>query len=100
MKKIISYILSHIFYWLGHVSSKTGLGYLYQKFMNISGDIQEWGGKGPWKKSDDLQEVIAAAMYEVRNEGVWADLPENKKDAWLSDAGYVVEDIRRKGFME
>lgn len=52
MKKTISYILSHIFYWLGHVSSKADFGYLYQKFMSVSSRIQEWGGAGPWHNVD------------------------------------------------
>jgi hypothetical protein len=43
----------------------------------------------------DLQQTIAKAMYEVGNEGVWADLPEDKREPWLSDAGYVEEDVRR-----
>lgn len=54
MKKFISYMLSWIFYALGHVSSKLGFGYLYQKLMLASGVIQEWGGAGPWEKTDVL----------------------------------------------
>lgn len=52
MKGFISYVLSWVFYGLGHVSSKVGLGWLYQKFMDLSGDIQDWGGAGPWKSVD------------------------------------------------
>jgi len=43
----------------------------------------------------DLQEVIAKAMYEVNNEGVWEDLLEEKREPWLSDAGYVAEDVEK-----
>lgn len=100
MKKFISYILSYTFYWLGHISSKVGLGWLYQNFMSASSNIQDWGGDGPWKDVGHLQEVIAKAMYEVSNEGVWDDLPEDKKEPWLSDAGYVAEDLVREGLVK
>lgn len=44
---------------------------------------------------DGLQEVIAAAMYESRHEGVWENLPEEKKEIWLIDAGFVAEAVEK-----
>lgn len=57
MKKVIAYIGSYIFYYLGHWTSilmgKAGFAFLYQIyswFMNVSVKIQDWvGNDKPWK---------------------------------------------------
>lgn len=44
----------------------------------------------------DLIEIIAEAMYEAREDGVWDELPEKIKELWRIDAGFVAEAIERK----
>jgi len=58
MKKVIAYIGSYIFYYLGHGTSllmgRNRFPFLYpaySRLMNISVKIQDWGGNyKPWKK--------------------------------------------------
>lgn len=60
MKKIISFPLVYIFYYIGDLISKTwktkynkkGRGYnIYNICMTLSSDIQEWSGMDkPWEK--------------------------------------------------
>ena len=40
-----------------------------------------------------LEEIIAAEMYEIRHEGTWENLPEDKKEIWLVDAGFIAEAV-------
>lgn len=49
---------------------------------------------------DRLTKVIAKAMYEVSNEGTWSKLSKKKKKLWLLDAGNVVEELIREGFVK
>lgn len=59
MKKIIGYVISWSFFWLGDLISRLmdicdlGLFYpAYNRLMHWSIDIQEWSGcKGPWKRT-------------------------------------------------
>lgn len=52
MKRITSYLLSWAFYGIGSVAGKLGLGWMYQKAMSVSSNIQNWGGRGPWSSVD------------------------------------------------
>jgi hypothetical protein len=60
MRKLIGYILSWTFYWLGDLVSKP-MHYLnwwwlypvYNRLMIWSYDVQEWAGNlGPWRDSN------------------------------------------------
>ena len=61
MRKIIGYLLSWLFFWLGHWISRPMyrwdcFAWLYPAYNNLMGwsyDIQEWAdNNSPWKKVD------------------------------------------------
>lgn len=44
---------------------------------------------------DDLQKLIAAKIYEFRNDGIWANATEKERDPYLAEAGSVAEAVEK-----